>query len=195
MEIASVEFELYSSRKKLSRFKNFGTESNMENTFNGEVDDVHRKTYSMKEKKEGSYGNSLAIWIPSDKKAESSCSNRLASKSVMNCSQGKVCSKSYEGDHEVQSINERLRVLEKEAETMKQEFTGGLEERKDLMSEISQQFQIMRGRLRDRETGELEINNNVDLVLNPYKVLLFVQSIYVVPLNLVVHSISSVLES
>ncbi|PRQ50551.1 hypothetical protein RchiOBHm_Chr2g0134481 [Rosa chinensis] len=53
--------------------------------------------------------------------------------------------------NEIEELNERMRILEEETESMKQELFEGAEERRKLINEIYQQFQIL--------TRELKFND------------------------------------
>ncbi|XP_062008064.1 uncharacterized protein LOC133725055 [Rosa rugosa] len=70
-----------------------------------------------------------------------------SSKAKLSC-KGKavLCSSS-----EIEELNERMRILEEETESMKQELFEGAEERRKLINEIYQQFQIL--------TRELKFND------------------------------------
>ncbi|KAK9281914.1 hypothetical protein L1049_004822 [Liquidambar formosana] len=177
MEIAKLELEIFSSRKKLSNFKNSGIESSSENkanthselinkiseNFEGKYDHLYCITDAMTEKERGYHRDNLEESMLRGKQKLSdlrvSSSNQVTENSRVNCLKGNVGINFQEGKillgaGEVKQISERLRILEEEGEMLKQAFFGSIEERKKLMNEIYQQFQIIHRRLRNKSTEE-----------------------------------------
>ncbi|GFZ04057.1 hypothetical protein Acr_16g0006810 [Actinidia rufa] len=90
-------------------------------------------------------------------------SNHVAETLSADRSGGKVCKgKALTYASAVDRIGDRLRILEEEVDVMKRDFIEGMEERKKLMDEISQQFQVLKQYLR--------YGNGVGvLIVNPRK--------------------------
>uniref|UniRef100_A0A2N9J5D6 Uncharacterized protein n=1 Tax=Fagus sylvatica TaxID=28930 RepID=A0A2N9J5D6_FAGSY len=163
MDITSLELGISSSVKELSRFKNFMTACK-HNTNDGyrsgneilwdfmnEFDKLRIKVDAMtgKEKQLNLEMNSSSgIKLLTDSKAS-------ASKQIvkpMSCSRGKVCSSPCKGKEVsqagvVEHFNDRLNILEEETKTMKQDILRALEERRNLVNDIYEQFQIIHSHL------------------------------------------------
>ncbi|XP_057459891.1 uncharacterized protein LOC130750358 [Actinidia eriantha] len=79
---------------------------------------------------------------------------------------GKVCKgKALTYASAVERIGDRLRILEEEVDVMKRDFIEGMEERKKLMNEISQQFQVLKHYLRSGN----HVSADGVLIVNPRK--------------------------
>lgn len=72
---------------------------------------------------------------------------------------------------EIEELNDRLRILEEETETMKQELFESAEERKTLMNEIYQQFQMFTRESKFKD-GNISVNfSEVNAVVTLHQIL------------------------
>ena len=74
---------------------------------------------------------------------------------------------------EVEQLNKRLQILEEDAAVIKQSFFSSVEERKKLIREIHQLFQIIHHFLCLQSQGTGEKTHAGALIINPHKVILF----------------------
>lgn len=130
MEMFKPQLEICSLTKDLSRFDGA---SNSEQTINKNRIEIETASYHRNSERESrtTRGDKTAV----KKLLMLGCSSSEAQISI----NGKavLCSSS-----EIEELNERLRILEEETETMKQELFESAEERKKLMNEVYQQFQM-----------------------------------------------------
>ncbi|XP_021813324.1 uncharacterized protein LOC110756230 isoform X1 [Prunus avium] len=136
METVKPEFEICSSIKKLSTWKCASTSEQRVN--NGSMPERQRI-----EKERESYRYNLEARSSGKKPLQDSrtwgAEKAVKKPLLLGCSTSKavVC------NSEVEELNERLRILEEETETMKQELFESAQERKKLMNDIYQQFQML----------------------------------------------------
>lgn len=147
MEMFKPQLEICSLTKNLSRFDGA---SNSEQTINKNRIEIETASYHRNSERESRTTKSTM----GDKMAVKNllmlgCSSSEAQISI----NGKavLCSSS-----EIEELNERLRILEEETETMKQELFESAEERKKLMNEVYQQFQMF--------TRESQFNDGITSV-------------------------------
>ncbi|KAL5574538.1 hypothetical protein UlMin_016237 [Ulmus minor] len=121
-----LKLQLFSSRKWFSGFKG-SSSSDHQSNLDGNVSSG-KKPFT-------------------DSRASSS--KKVMKKLPVICSRADVFSESSKGKkavlwgREVEELNERLRILEAETEAMKEAFFWSMEERKNMMNEIYQQFQLL----------------------------------------------------
>lgn len=90
-------------------------------------------------------------------------------------SRSKACGDSSKGNKavfcgsEVEELKERLKILEEETEIIKDAFFWSLEERRHMINEIYQQFQLLN---RCLQTGNLVLGESSSV--NPFEVMLFI---------------------
>nr|POE66747.1 hypothetical protein CFP56_63699 [Quercus suber] len=93
----------------------------------------------------------------------------------VSCSGGKVCNNSScKGKGILQAgvvehLNGRLKILEEETKTMKQDILEALEERRELVNDIYEQFQIIHSHLRIRNQVMGESSYDDTLIANSPK--------------------------
>ncbi|KAL6144877.1 hypothetical protein ACLB2K_055567 [Fragaria x ananassa] len=138
MAVFKPGLKLCSSTKELSRFDGASTSEQRKKENSIKIEkasyDCNLETESRNKGAEMAMNKSLVL----------GCSS---SKVNLSKSKGKavLCSSS-----EIEELNERMRILEEETESMKQELFESAEERRKLTNEIYQQFQIL--------TREFKIN-------------------------------------
>ncbi|PQM39028.1 uncharacterized protein Pyn_36596 [Prunus yedoensis var. nudiflora] len=129
METVKPEFEICSSIMKLSTWKCASTSEQRVN--NGSMPERQRI-----EKERESYRYNLEARSSGKKPLQDSrtwgAEKAVKKPLLLGCF-----------NNEVEELNERLRILEEETETMKQELFESAQERKKLMNEIYQHFQML----------------------------------------------------
>lgn len=177
MDIASLELEIYMSPKELSRFKNFVTTSckrlitsdghrvrnEILQDFISDFDKLCFKVHPMTGKEKLQNQCNLEMISSSGIKLLTDATVSSPEKIVkpLSGSKGKACVSSCKGKGVLQAgivkqLNDRLMILEEETETMKKDIFGALEERRSLVKEIYEQFQILQRclGLRNQVRGE-----------------------------------------
>ncbi|KAF8407176.1 hypothetical protein HHK36_006302 [Tetracentron sinense] len=179
MEIANLELQVQSYRQKLARTKKCAPESSngyMGNAccrvkdgvlknFMEENDNLCCEIEAMSEKERGSGCNDLeeGKFFKVEKESETDLRVLSLNQVAEELKESGLGSKAQRDSHdskvvlqvnEVEQVHMRLRILEEEAEVMKKAFFGSVEERTELLKEISQQFQIIYQCLRSRVTRE-----------------------------------------
>lgn len=159
MDIFSLELQIHSPLKELSRFKNFIAASSCKHTTN----DVYRfineilqdficdfeklclKADAMAGKEKQLNQRNLEMSSSSGIKllTDSMASAPKKIAKPPSCSRGKGVLQAGV----VEQLNDRLKILEEETETMKKDIFGALEERRELVNEIFEQFQIIQHHL------------------------------------------------
>lgn len=145
MEMFKPQLEICSLTKDLSRFDGASTS---EQTINKNRIEMETASYHFNTESESrtTRGDKTAV----KKSLMLRCSSREAQISI----NGKAVLSS---SSEIEELNERLRILEEETETMKQELFESAEVRKKLMNEIYQQFEMF-----TREFKFSDANTNVN---------------------------------
>lgn len=177
MDIASLELQIYMSPKELSRFKNFVTTSckrlitsdghrvrnEILQDFISDFDKLCFKVHPMTGKEKLQNQCNLEMISSSGIKLLTDATVSSPEKIVkpLSGSKGKACVSSCKGKGVLQAgivkqLNDRLMILEEETETMKKDIFGALEERRSLVKEIYEQFQILQRclGLRNQVRGE-----------------------------------------
>ncbi|CAK7356961.1 unnamed protein product [Dovyalis caffra] len=152
-QVAALESEICSSPTNLSISKHLKSPASSSKHKSGdglrfvnEIGKDFRSTDTLKEQKTEMHrlmnGKNLLI------ESRASSSNELMEILSTNSSRVKARSNSCKGKQvseasEVEQLSRRLKVLEEENETMKQEFLQHMEEREKVVAEIFQQFQTI----------------------------------------------------
>jgi hypothetical protein len=190
MEIFSLEIQIHSSFKELSRFKNFIAESTCKHmTDDGYIfrnkilQDFFSDFQKLCLKADAKTGkekqlnqcnlemnSSSGIKLLTDSMAS-------AAKKIVSSSRDKLCISSCKGKGVLQAgvveqLNHRLKILEEETETMKKDIFGALEERRNLVNEIIEQFQIIQHHLRNQNQVIGETSCDDTLISNSPEVTL-----------------------
>ncbi|KAG6734015.1 hypothetical protein I3842_01G252100 [Carya illinoinensis] len=173
----SLELQIHSSLMELSRFKNFITTSVRNHTANdgywssneilrdfiGKFDKLCLEADAITGKQKQPDQCSLEVNSSRGIKLSAGPMDSAPNKILkpLGCSGNKVCISSCKGKAVMQTgmveqLNERLEILEEETETMKKDLFGVLEERRTLVNEIYEQFQIIQHCLclRNQAIGE-----------------------------------------
>lgn len=187
MDITSLVLEI-SSSVDLSRFKNFMTVSkgkSKQNTNdayrsgNESLWDFIKKFDKLCVKADAMTGKEKQLKL--EMNSSSDIKLLTDSKKIVtpvSCSGGKVCNNSScKGKGILQAgvvehLNGRLKILEEETKTMKQDILEALEERRELMNDIYEQFQIIHSHLRVRNQVMGESSYDDTLIANSPKVTL-----------------------
>ncbi|XP_059458105.1 uncharacterized protein LOC132187715 isoform X2 [Corylus avellana] len=165
MEIFSLQLQIHSSLKELSRFKNFISESSCKHMsddgyiFRNEIlQDFFSDFQKLCLKADARTGKEKQL-NQCNLEVNSSSGIKLltdsmasAAKKIVSSSRGKLSISSCKGKGVLQAgvveqLNHRLKILEEETETMKKDIFGALEERRNLVNEIIEQFQILQHHL------------------------------------------------
>jgi len=159
MDIFSLELQIHSPLKELSRFKDFMTASSCKHTTN----DGYRFRNEILQDFISAFEKLClkADAVTGKEKQLNQCNLEMKSSSGINlltdsvasapkkilkppsCSRGKGVLQAGV----VEQLNDRLKILEEETETMKEDIFGALEERRQLVNEIFEQFQIIQHHL------------------------------------------------
>ncbi|KAM4100523.1 hypothetical protein ACJW30_05G074500 [Castanea mollissima] len=186
MDITSLVLEI-SSSMDLSRFKNFMTVSKGKSKHN--TNDAYRsgneslwdfikKFDKLCVKADAMTGKEKQLKLEmnssSDRKllTDSKASDSKKIVKPVSCSGGKVSNNSScKGKGILQAgvvehLNGRLKILEEETKTMKQDILEALEERRELVNDIYEQFQIIHSHLRVRNQVMGESSYDDTLIAN-----------------------------
>lgn len=192
MDITSLVLEI-SSSVDFSRFKNFMTVSKGKSKHN--TNDAYRsgneilwdfikKFNKMCVKADAMTGKEKQLKLEMNSSSDIKLLTDLKasdSKKIVkpvSCSGGKVCNNSScKGKGILQAgvvehLNSRLKILEEETKTMKQDILEALEERRELVNDIYEQFQIIHSHLRIRNQVMGESSYDDTSIANSPKVTL-----------------------